>query len=212
MNAIKLNFSKSNNDLFGQSKWWGAPDLPEDWEYPCVSIDDETEIPLTFICQIRCSDIAKYDTKNLLPHEGMLYFFAALGEYMEKQEDFCEEHEYYNGIGEWSNEAFKVLYAPTTNNLSSYEILYDDGSPTFLPAEALTFGKDDESTYWLLGGTLDPEVGEQFQDYINLLQVDENPEDWGLCLYDMGTLNFLIKPKDLMERKFDKALVYFQSC
>ena len=30
MKAIKINFSESNDELFGQSKWWGAPDLPED--------------------------------------------------------------------------------------------------------------------------------------------------------------------------------------
>ena len=59
MKAIKIKFSKSDDELFGQSKWWGAPDLPDDWEYPEMPDGDDT--PLTFICQINCAELAPYD-------------------------------------------------------------------------------------------------------------------------------------------------------
>ena len=42
----------------------------------------ESEYPLTFICQIDCEDIAPFDKEGLLPHEGMLYFFAAIDEFI----------------------------------------------------------------------------------------------------------------------------------
>lgn len=76
--SIKLSFHKADSDLTGQSKWWGFPDMPDNLEYPEVTVNDDGdqyEDPLTFICQIRCEDIAPFDTENLLPHEGMLYFF-----------------------------------------------------------------------------------------------------------------------------------------
>ena len=54
------------------------------------------------------------------------------------------------------------------------------------------------------------DIQEGYYDYINLLQIDEN-DDWGLRLYDCGMINFLIRPEDLKNRKFDKTVVYFES-
>ena len=95
--AIRIRLEKTAKPLFCESKWWGDPDLPADAEYPMMTVCEnpdgctrivrandnvsgcETyEYPLTFICQVRCEDIAELDTENLLPHEGMLYFFAAM--------------------------------------------------------------------------------------------------------------------------------------
>ena len=207
MKAIKINFRKSNNECFGQSKWWGAPDLPEDWEYP--EMPDEDGTPLTFICQINCADLAPFDPEGQLPHEGMLYFFAALDEYMMDEGAECPFH---NGIGEWDNDAFKVLYTPSTDNLSPYELTWDDGTPAYLPAEAISFevGEPFSDDFRLLGMPYFQDVQNGYYDYLNLLQIDEN-DDWGLRLYDCGMINFLIRPEDLKARRFDKAVVYFES-
>lgn len=209
MKAIRINFSESDNDLFGQSKWWGAPDLPEDWEFPEMTDEDEEPIPLTFICQIRCADLAKFDTDNLLPHTGMLYFFAAIDEYLTEDPSPSPFH---NGMGEWEKEAFKVLYTPTTDNLSTYELLFEDGTPLYLPAEAITFeiGDDFSSDFRLLGEPYFEDLRNYYDDYINLLQIDEE-DRWGLTFYDCGMINFLIKPEDLKAKRFDKALVYLES-
>ena len=129
--AIGLKFKPTTDELTGQSKWWGAPDLPEDWEYPCQDGN-----PLTFVCQIRCEDIAALDTDNLLPHSGMLYFFAAIGEYVNKLDIAECDH---NGLGEWSDDAYKVLYADDCSNLVTYKILYEDEEPAYLPAEQIIF-------------------------------------------------------------------------
>lgn len=209
MKAIKLNFSKSDDERFGQSKWWGAPDLPDDWEYPEMPDDEDEPTPLTFICQIRCEDLAPFDPEGQLPHEGMLYFFAAIDEYLGDGDLECPFH---NGIGEWDGQAYKVLYSPTTDNLSPYEITWDDDTPAYLPAEAISFKEEApfSDDIKLLGMPFFQDIQEGYYDYINLLQIDEN-DDWGLRLYDCGMINFLIRPEDLKNRRFNKTVVYFES-
>ena len=80
MNSIKINFRPAEgNPLKSQSKWWGQADLPKGMNYPAIPYNDEYgDDPLTFLCQIRCADLAACDPDNLLPHKGMLYFFAAI--------------------------------------------------------------------------------------------------------------------------------------
>ena len=133
--------------LFGQSKWWGFPDMPEELEYPEVPVReeyvdddgrdavDEYDDPLTFICQIRCSDLAAMDPKGLLPHEGMLYFFAALDYFLGNLDAVVSP-----GLGEWEAPCFKVLWAPSCENLHTHSILYEDGSEACLPAVPMAFG------------------------------------------------------------------------
>lgn len=202
--AIGLKFRQTADDLTGQSKWWGAPDLPEGWDYPCQGED-----PLTFVCQIRCQDLAQFDKDGLLPKEGMLYFFAAIGEYVHKLDIVEAEH---NGLGEWEADAYKVLYSPSCEDLSPFEVTYDDGEPAFLPAEAISFEEVESGAaeFKLLGRPYYDEVDELYPDYINLLQIDESDE-WGLVLYDCGMVNFLIKPEELKAGNWESAYCYFHS-
>lgn len=203
--AIGLQFEKSDKPLVGFSKWWGAPDLPEDWDYPCA----EDGNPLTFVCQIRCEDIAAIDTEGLLPHTGMLYFFAQIGEYVQVMDIAEGEH---NGLGEWGEDAYRVLYSPSCDNLEPFEIIYDDGEPAFLEAEAISFTQVSElhDSFKLLGKPYYEEVAEQYEDSVCLLQIDEN-DDWGMTLYDCGMICFMITPEQLKAQQWDKAKVYFHS-
>ena len=96
--AIRLRLNKTERILFCGSKWWGDPDMPENMQYPTMTVEEEGEkyeYPLTFICQINCEDIAKFDPEGKLPHEGMLYFFGAIDELLgyESPTPTC--------IGEW---------------------------------------------------------------------------------------------------------------
>ena len=79
---INIATTPSAENLVGKSHWWGAPDLPESITYPYEEVADADGTtypePLTFVCQIRCRDIAPLDADNLLPHTGMLYFFAPI--------------------------------------------------------------------------------------------------------------------------------------
>ena len=109
---IRIETHPADNPLFGQSKWWGEPDMPEELDYPEVMVTDEGgetyPDPLTFVCQIRCEDLAALDPDALLPHTGMLYFFAALDYFLG---DIGTPA--YPGLGEWQTKYFRVLYAPS---------------------------------------------------------------------------------------------------
>ena len=202
---IKLETHPADNPLFGQSKWWGQPDMPEELDYPEVTVvDDDGEEyldPLTFVCQIRCQDIAALDPEGLLPHEGMLYFFAALDYWLGDYDAAT-----HPGLGLWPKHFFRVLYSPSCDDLHTHSIVYDDGTPVGLPAEAITFTPCDKADdgIRLLGRPYLEEVCEQHPDMISLLQVDEE-DRWHLVFYDCGMLNFLITPEDLRHRRWDKA-------
>lgn len=204
--AIGLQFQRVTDSLEGQSKWWGAPDLPLDMDYPCAS-DGE---PLLFVCQIRLEDIAQYDTEGLLPHTGMLYFFADMAEYVAPLEGISgEEH---NGLGEWSQSCYKVIYSPTCDNLETFEVLDDDDEPAFLEAEKIIFSEvgNNHDSFKLLGRPYYDEIAEEYPDDICLLQIDESDE-WSLRLYDCGMICFLISKQALAAQNWDETKVYFHS-
>ena len=110
--AIKLTLERTDRVLFCGSKWWGDPDMPEGMTYPTVQVTEDGETydyPLTFICQINCEDIASLDKENKLPHEGMLYFFAAIDDYI------GYESPVQNPDGEWPKGRAVVKYAKNIN-------------------------------------------------------------------------------------------------
>lgn len=209
--AIKLNFQKTDADLTGRSKWWGAPDLPMDMPFPTVPVDDDGDAyddPMTFICQIRCEDLIPFDKDNLLPHNGMLYFFAAIDYFLGNLDAFV-----YPGMGEWNPINFKVLYSPTCDDIEPYEINYDDGTPAYMPAEAITFelSPDANESFHLLGKPYYEEIREQYpDDMISLLQIDEN-DDWDLRFVDCGMVCFMISPDDLRNRYWNGVKCYLHS-
>lgn len=55
MSAIQIKLSLTEDDLFCKSKWWGNPDISNDFHF------DDT---LMFLCQIRCVD--EDDDYNLM--------------------------------------------------------------------------------------------------------------------------------------------------
>jgi uncharacterized protein YwqG len=208
---IKLTTAQSDEALFGKCKWWGEPDMPEWLEYPEVTvIDDDGETwqePLTFICQIHCEELAALDPECLLPHEGMLYFFAALDYFLGDIDAAL-----YPGMGQWQKDYFRVLYSPTCEGLHTHHIVNEDGSDACLPAEAITLSSSDVESYGLrlLGRPYIEEVREDMPGMLSLLQVDEC-DRWNLMFHDCGMLNFLIWPDDLRARRWDKAACYLFS-
>ena len=141
---IKITTHPADNPLFGQSKWWGQPDMPEELEYPELTLVDddgeEYQDPLTFVCQLRCEELAALDLEGMLPHEGMLWFFAALDYFLGDMDTPA-----YPGMGSWLQKYFRVFYSPTCDDLHTHSIVYDDGTPVGLPAESIIFSPCDES-------------------------------------------------------------------
>ena len=207
---ISITTHPTDDALFAQSKWWGEPDMPESLDYPEVLVTedgDSWQDPLTFVCQIRLEDIAALDPEGLLPHKGMLYFFAAL-DYFLGDIDAPS----YPGMGEWQPQYFRVLYAPSCEELHTHHVFDADGNPANLPAEAITFTPCDanDDGQRLLGLPYIEDVREAMPGMLSLLQVEEN-DDWDLTFHDCGTLHFLIDPEDLKQRRWDKVACYLFS-
>ena len=182
--AIKINIRPSEQDLAGKSHWWGFPDLPEAFEWPC----DEDGDLMTFICQISLEDISELDSENRLPHKGMIWFFAELDYFLGDLDAPC------GGTGEWEPGTFKVLYSEDNSDLLTHEYYWEDGEPAVLPAEEMTFEAASETDFGfkLLGM---PAMTEGYENenegLMSLLQLDEE-ERWGLRFFDCGTVNFML--------------------
>lgn len=206
--AISINTSPGSGNLFGKSHWWGMPDMPADIPFPCNGEPDEegNEDLLTFICQINLAELPSLDCAALLPSCGMLYFFASLDYFLGDDEANA------GPIGFWPANAFKVIYVPQPVELHTHEVKWPDGTPAYLPAEEISFAEvpDGEYGHKLLGVPYFIEVTEEAGDMVSLLQIDDD-DRWGLHLYDMGNLNFLISKEALAARDFSAVKLYFHS-
>lgn len=186
--------------------------MPSGSPYPVVHVadgEDEWDEPLTFLCQIRCEDIAALDPDGLLPHEGMLYFFAAVDYFLGY--DGCP---LYTPIGPWSSDIVRVMYSPTCDGLEPYEMHWDDGKDVFMPAEKLDFESCGacEEGFKLLGRPNIIDINEEYDDdYVSLLQIDEN-DDWGLRFYDCGMLFLLLRKSQLLGRDWESTVGCLYSC
>lgn len=200
--AIKINLEKTDSVLFCSSKWWGDPDMPEDMEYPFAD-----DCPLTFICQIACEDIAPLDPDGLLPHEGMLYVFAAVDEYA------GYESPLHNGIGLWPKKQAVVKYTKAINFETFRSVIFEDdeGNPVTEPALKMTFEAcaDDADCTKLLGRPFFGEVLQELPGCLNFLQIDSDTA--GLQFYDEGQLNLLYKPEELAAAKWKLVKCYMSS-
>lgn len=193
--AIKLNFKKTEGELVGRSKIWGGPDLPDTIDYPVMEIEADGKKylnPLSFICQIHCEDIAHLDKEGLLPHEGMLYFFAEI-DYFLGDMDFDSP-----AMGEWEPDSWRVLYSPVCEDLHTHTLVDSEGAPLGLPAEEITFSEcgDKDYGFKMLGRPYFDEIEEQYPGWTSLLQLDCE-DDWGLRFYDCGMLCFLKKKDEI---------------
>lgn len=189
--AIQLSFKRTERILFCASKWWGDPDMPANMEYPTIEVTEDGETydyPLTFLCQINCEDIAPFDTEGKLPHEGMLYFFAAV----DKWHGF--DSPTTNGVGEWAKGNLVVKYAKTINfeTFNTCMLTDDDDQSLTDPELEITFSEcaDDADVCRIFGASEDAEL-------LNFLRI---PSDQTLELAfepDGKALNILIKESDL---------------
>ncbi len=188
--AIRLTLNKTERILFCGSKWWGDPDMPENMQYPVMQVTEDGETydyPLTFVCQINCEDIAKYDKNGKLPHEGMLYFFAAVDDYI------GYESPVENPMGEWPKGRFVVKYAKTINfeTFQTCMLVGDEDEQLTEPELEITFSEceNDEACIKMLA-----EVAGQ-PDHISLLQLNSDAQG-GIDMQNR-TVDLIIKESDL---------------
>lgn len=198
--AIKLTLEKTERILFCGSKWWGDPDMPENMQYPTMEVNEEGETfdyPLTFVCQINCEDIAPFDKEGKLPHEGMLYFFAAIDDYI------GYESPVQNPAGEWPKGRLVVKYAKAINfeTFQTCMLVGDEDEQLTEPELTITFSEceDSDNGIKMLAEVAD----EEYPDHVSLLQIASDAIG-GIELKDQ-TINVLMKDSDLKFGNWKRA-------
>lgn len=194
--AIKLELKKTERILFCGSKWWGDPDMPENMQYPTMEVNEDGETfdyPLTFVCQINCEDIAPFDKDGKLPHEGMLYFFAAIDDYL------GYESPVQNPDGEWPKGRVAVKYAKSINfeTFQTCMLVGDEDEQLTEPELEIVFSEcaDDEDGIKMLCNSL-PEC-----ETLLKLVTDQTS---GLTL-NGDSINIIMKESDLKFGNWKRA-------
>ena len=182
--------------------------MPENMQYPTVTTTEDGETfdyPLTFVCQINCEDIAALDTENRLPHEGMLYFFAALDKWIGYDSPTA------NDRGEWTRGHFVVKYAKTINfeTFQSCMMVGDEGESLTEPELEICFEQceDDAPGIKLLGCSSKQSTQDKYPGLVNLLQLDKN-EALAMDFGEGSVLNLLFKESDLKFGNWKKGVAF----
>lgn len=205
MKPVYLRLSRPSGKLpAGTSRFWGNPDLPSGCACPSYLDDEGTEFPYFFICQINLSELAPYDTDNLLPHSGLLSFFAKI--------DSCIG--YYDrpgciGGAVSGSDDVRVMYFPSCADLEETVPEDGEGSPS-APAElriGFSFGlppaEDEHAVFALPTHRPWEDWDSPFEGWQILLQVDSfGGDDFELNFMDTGVLDFLISLSDLKHCDF----------
>ena len=210
MTPIRLILTHPANKLpGGASRFWGNPDLPDGTPYPMYTDDDGDPYPYFFICQINLRDIAPYDVDGLLPHTGLLSFFAKIDRYLGMYDDTDCISGYIS-----SPDDVKVLYFPESEcgDMREVVLIDDDDEPTS-PAELqIDFSLDAApltDDHMLLAPPDHREWASwdaPCEGWEILLQVDSfDGPGFNLNFMDTGVLDILISPADLRDRRFDRV-------
>jgi uncharacterized protein YwqG len=182
--------------------------MPENMEYPTIQVEEEGETfdyPLTFVCQINCEDLIPFDTDGHLPHEGMLYFFAAMDKWL------GYDSPTQNGPGEWPKGHFVVKYAKAINfeTFRSCILVDDEDQSLTEPELEIEFAEceDNASGHKLLGVPFSDKVRKEYPDMLCLLQIGSD-ETMGIHLDNNGNINLMMKPSDLKFGNWKKTKAY----
>ena len=141
-------------------------------------------------------DIAGLDPEGLLPHKGMLYFFAPIDYFLGDDGSPLDYHD-----------SPAVLYTEREEGLRPYELCWEGTDESvFRPAEEMLFSRAESPRgdgHILQGEPYQEEVRHAHPGCLSLLQIDED-DRWGLRFYDCGMYYFLIRPRDLRARRWGR--------
>lgn len=196
--AIKLELKRTERILFCGSKWWGDPDMPENMQYPTMEVTEEGETfdyPLTFVCQINCEDIAPFDNDGKLPHEGMLYFFAAIDDYL------GYDSPVHNPEGEWPKGRVVVKYVKAINfeTFQTCMLVGEEDEQLTEPELEILFSECDDSAEGII--MLDSESAEP--EHNTLMRIVSDTVA-GINLQDKS-ISILMKDSDLKFGNWKRA-------
>lgn len=145
---LSLTPKNEENLTIGQSKIGGKPDLPSGTNWPKT---DENK-PLSFIAQLNCSEISKFDDNNLLPQIGLLSFF------------YCAEQAAW-GFDPKDKDRFKIIYTDKIDTLEKREFPKDLEEYSIFPSNSLTLNKSlslPNFDHFLIDGLLTDEESDNY--------------------------------------------------
>ena len=186
------------------SRFWGNPDLPVGYGYPSFEDEDGEPFEYQFVCQINLADIAEFDPEGLLPHKGLLSFFAKIDSYI----GYYDRPGCIGGAVSGSDDV-RVMYFPSCADLEETVPEDGEGSPS-APAElriGFSFGlppaEDEHAVFALPTHRPWEDWDSPFEGWQILLQVDSfGGDDFELNFMDTGVLDFLISLSDLKHCDF----------
>ena len=201
-NMISFNLIYKNEFQIGETRFFSD----------FVDINENVELPkhLVFVGQINLEEISKYDIDNLLPKEGILYFYMIPPFYSNKVYD-----------------SGKVIYVPSVENLvrkkvtmQKEEILDTFGINNiknctekfsdryeFENGEKIYTSSEAEKVNKIFGFYTDCQLDDEdtkkiSNKYIVLLQL-------GTEIYGEGVTTFLITEEDLKNKNFDNIIYQY---
>ena len=200
--AVYITFNNEKTEI-GNSKFFGAPDLPENFEWPV----DEDGYDMDFICQINCAEVCRFNP--FIPKNGMLYFFGCIANPL-GEKDAPQIKPGFQSMGN-----FRVKYTPTDESeLQSGEIVDENGDPFGFDELKISFSHDEnvctEAFHRILGAFPDGFGNEEeLKDYVLLFCLDSfSGDDFTLEFEDSGYLYFLIKKDELLKKDFSGVICY----
>lgn len=201
---ISFQLEETNEFSLGQSRFFSNT----------VDIAENIEIPklLEFVGQLNLSEFAQYDSKNLLPKNGMLYFFQSPLFYEGNSYNFGKV--IYSDNMDLKSKQVKNNYSgdflnlAVTNITSSSEKFgtrykEEEGTLEYDPFEGDNINKI--YGFYTDCQMMEEEIIKVSEKYIVLLQL-------GSDIYGEGTTTFLITEEDLKNNNFDNIIYqYVQS-
>lgn len=165
------------------------------------TVETPRRTPLPFICRIDCREIPQEVTE--LPHDGELYFFAALEGYFAWGGDKLPNYASKDFVG--------VTYVP--EDKFDTDRFNTDFARNFVP-QSITLNFDppaaEEPDHHLLGepGYCERREWEElYKGWCLLLQLASGDgPGYHLNFEDGGVFNILISPEDLKNRDFSKVV------
>ncbi len=200
MKNIYINY-KEEECAQGDSKFFGCPDLPDDFDWP---VDDD-EFDMEFICQINCKKA--HEMNSVLPREGMLYFFGCIANPLGEESAPAVTQ----GFQSMGNFAVKY-YDGNIADLLSGEIVDENGDAVGFRELKIDFTEDENActeAFHQLSGEFPVNDDKELDDYQLLFCLDSfSGDDFTLEFSDSGYLYFLIKKEDLAKKDFSKTICY----
>lgn len=125
--SIRILIGGAAQDAVGVSRFGGQPDVPDGFQWPACK-----NMPLSFLAQFSCRELADCDINDELPKTGVLSFFYAL------------DNDYF-GYDDRDKDGFRVFWFEEGQTLHPQEFPAELPEKMRLPRIGITYKR--EATY-----------------------------------------------------------------